>query len=637
MTVRVPALLLSLSACALMALPLPAQSDEPSAEPKRYEYPADDIGVATLEARQTAQLRTKGLFRVPIDFSFTDRQPESGIDFLHESVDDSLRTWKPAHYDHGNGVLVADVDGDQRMDLYFLTQIGSNRLYRNLGDGTFEEITEGSGLAVADRISVTGAFGDYDDDGDPDLFLTTVRMGNSLYENVGEGRFRDVTERAGVGYSGHSSGATWFDFDLDGDLDLFVTNVGSYTHEETGRGGFYLAREDAFAGHRFPERTERSLLYRNLGDGHFEEVSEELGLNVTAWTGDATFTDLNGDRYPDLYVLNMQGDDHYYENQAGKGWKDRTPELFQLTSWGAMGVKFFDYDNDLDLDLVVTDMHSDMHEEPVDPLRDEKLKVEIEMDDGGEDNSPGNTFYRQGGDGSFAEISDAIGVENFWPWGLSAGDLNADGYPDLFVASSMNFPFRYGVNSVMMNNGGTNFLDAEFILGVEPRRDGRTHRDLFTVDCNGPDEGHLLCRSGLQGAALVAGTLGTRTSAILDIEGDGDLDIVTGEFNDVPQVLISDLAQRGDVHWLAIDLTGTRSNRDGLGARVVVRSGDDHWLRFNEGKSGYLSQSSMPLWFGLGEHTTVDSVEVLWPSGARQVVTEGLEIGRRIEIVEPAE
>lgn len=628
------ALLLPLCCLVLAPTSAPARAqDQGSAEPAVHRYPAEDVGVRTLEARKTAQLRTRGLFRVPIDFAFTDQQPTSGIDFVHESVDDSLRTWKPAHYDHGNGILVADVDGDQRLDLYFLTQIGSNRLYRNLGDGRFEEMTEGSGVGLADRVSVTGAFGDYDNDGDPDLFVTTVRMGNVLFENDGSGHFQDATKRAGVGYSGHSSGAVWFDFDLDGDLDLFVTNVGDYTLDEQGRGGFYRARDDAFEGHLYPERTEKSLLYRNLGEGLFTEVSAELGLEVTAWSGDATFTDFNGDLYPDLYVLNMQGDDHYYENQGGKRFVDRTDELFGMTSWGAMGVKFFDYDNDLDLDLYITDMHSDMHDEPVDPLRDEKIKYSLEV----EGNISGNTFFRQGADGTFTEVSDAIGVENFWPWGLSAGDLNADGYTDLFVASSMNFPFRYGVNSVLMNNGGTNFLDAEFLLGVEPRRDGRTHKELFTLHCDGEDAEHPVCKAGLTGTATISGTLGTRTSAILDLEGDGDLDIVTGEFNDVPQVLVSDLAQRGPVNWLEIDLTGTRSNRDGLGSRVVVRAGDDAWLAYSEGKSGYLSQSSEPLYFGLGAHTSVDSIEVLWPSGTKQTISEGLEIRRRIEIVEPAQ
>lgn len=152
----------------------------------------------------------------------------------------------------------------------------------------------------------------------------------------------------------------FFDFDNDGLLDLLVTNVGKYTTEQKGRGGYYIARDDAFSGHLFPERSERSLLYRNLGKGHFQEVSKNLNFHDEFWVGDATFTDLNNDGFPDLYLPNMQGDDHYYENQGGKGFLDRTATYFPKTPWGSTGVKFFDFNQDGLADLFVTDMHSDM-------------------------------------------------------------------------------------------------------------------------------------------------------------------------------------------------------------------------------------------------------------------------------------
>ena len=132
----------------------------------------------------------------------------------------------------------------------------------------------------------------------------------------------------------------------------------------------------------------------------------------------------------------------------------------------------------------------------------------------------------------------------------------------------------------------------------------------------------------------VMGTLGTRAAAIFDLDDDGDLDIVTHEFGAAPQVLISDLAQRHEVNWLSVKLVGRQSNRDGLGALVRVSSGDVTWTKLHDGKSGYLSQSSMPLYFGLGEHEEVDRIEVQWPSGRRQTVSSGLETGRLIVIEE---
>ena len=602
---------------------------------ERVRRPSPDVGVATLATRSAAQFRTLENFEVDADFQFTDRILDSGIDFVAAPVDDCLRNWIPVHYDHGNGVAVADVDGDSLLDLYFTTQIGSNRLYRNLGEGRFRDITERAGVALADRISATASFADVDNDGDPDLFVTTIRHGNALFRNDGEGLFQDVTAAAGLLYSGHSSGSVFFDYDNDGLLDLYVTNVGVYTFDELEPGGFYRGREDAFEGHNFPERTEHSLLYHNQGDLRFREVSAKMGLRDGAWSGDATFVDLNRDTFPDLYVLNMQGNDHYYENQAGSSFVDRTAQLFPKTPWGAMGVKFFDYNNDGLTDLIVTDMHSDMHAQPVDPLRDEKIKI-VPPGGGFVDSILGNAFYRQQPDGSFLEMSDLVRAENYWPWGVSVGDLNADGFEDVFISSSMNYPFRYGVNTVLLNNLGRVFFDSEFILGVEPRREGRTHQDLFELDCAEADRGHPAC-GDKETRILIEGALGTRASAMADIDADGDLDVVTNEQNDIPQLLISDLAQRRRISWLQVKLIGKKSNRDGLGATVRVFAGDHVYSRYLDGKSGYLAQSSMPLYLGLGGSLKVDRVEVDWPSGIAQVVREDLQVSSLLEIIEPAE
>jgi hypothetical protein len=150
------------------------------------------------------------------DFRFTDRVRESGIDFQNRVVDDAGKTYKLAHYDHGSGVCAADVDGDGLPDVYMVTQLGTDELWKNQGSGRFTNITRTAGLEMPDAIAVGCSFADIDNDGDPDLFVSTVRHGNHLFENLGGDRFRDITQTAGVGYVGHSSGAVFFDYDGDG-------------------------------------------------------------------------------------------------------------------------------------------------------------------------------------------------------------------------------------------------------------------------------------------------------------------------------------------------------------------------------------------------------------------------------------
>ena len=605
--------------------------------PQRLYQPEDVAQPLWLEGRKNAQIRSAANIEAFHDFRFEDRVESSGITFRNGVTDDSKRHYKAVHYDHGNGLAVADVDGDGRLDLYFTSQTGPNALYRNRGDGTFEDVTARAGVALADRISVAGSFGDIDNDGDPDLFVTTVRNGNVMFENDGTGRFSDITETSGTGYSGHSSGSVFFDYDRDGLLDLFVSNVGVYTTDEVGADGYYVGVLDAFAGHLRPDRTESSLLYHNLGDGRFEDVTEAMGVADATWNGDAVPADFNDDGFPDLYVLNMQGHDEYYENVGGERFARRSREVFRRTPWGSMGVGVFDWDNDGDFDMILSDMHSDMSQE-VGPEA-EKRKSAIQWDEDflrSEGNSIyGNAFFRNDGDAGFVEISDAVGAENYWPWGLSIGDVNADGYDDVFLASSMNYLFRYAVNTMLLNEAGTRFFDTEFVLGIEPRRGGRIAGLAYVLDADGEDEDLALVEAyDLSGEVEVWGALGTRASAFFDLDDDGDLDLVTNEFNDGPMVLINDLADKRDVNYLKVSLTGTTSNRSGIMAKVVVSAGDDRYTKRLDGKTGYLSQSDLPLYFGLDDHTVVDRVDVEWPSGVTQSLEGPIEIDRLLTIEE---
>ena len=378
-------------------------------QPSRVTVPRD-IGQERMQARQAAQEASAGAFKVFRGFGFTDRLEDSGIAFRSRIVDDVGRDYKMVHYDHGNGIVVADVDGDRRLDLYLLTQAGENQLWRNLGGGRFEDITESAGVGLGERISVTAAFADIDNDGDPDLFVTTVKMGNVLFENDGKGHFKDISKTAGVDYVGHSSGAVFFDYDRDGRLDLFVTNVGVYTTDERGRDGYFVGVGNAFGGHLYPERTEASILYRNLGGNRFADVSRQTGLVDASWSGDASAVDLDEDGWLDLYVLNMQGDDHAYLNREGKRFVDETEALFPRSPWGTMGIKFFDYNNNGRMDLVLTDMHSDMTEEI--GLEREKLKSRMQWSDetlqGGANNIFGNAFWINQGGGRFEEDNKII-------------------------------------------------------------------------------------------------------------------------------------------------------------------------------------------------------------------------------------
>ncbi len=606
-----------------------------AAAPTQVRIPVKDVGVDALPARKAAQEKSAAQIGVDHDFRFVDRLKESGITFVQRITDDSGKYYKPNHYDHGTGIAVADVDGDGLPDIYFVNQLGGNELWKNLGNGRFRNITEEAGVGLKDRVSVSASFADVDNDGDEDLYVTTVRGGNVLFENDGKGHFKDIAKSSGLGYVGHSSGAVFFDYDNDGRLDLFLVNVGKYTTDERGRGGYYVGFADAFHGHMKPERKEVSRLYHNLGGNRFEDVTDTVGPSYTGWSGDASFTDLDGDGFQDLYVLNMQGDDHFFHNDGGRRFVEDTAAHFGKTPWGAMGIKFFDYDNDGKIDLYLTDMHSDMSEE-IGPERENlksRMQWPAEVLQDGKNSIFGNAFFHNLGEGRFEEISDKMGVENYWPWGPSVGDLNADGWQDIFVAASMSFPFRYGIDSVYLNDRGVRFRDAEFLLGVEPRRGGRTHVAWFDLDCATEGAGRPACQ-GQTGPITVLGALGTRSAAIFDIDGDGDLDIVTNEFNAEPQVLISDLAQRRKIHYLKVALTGTASNRDGLGAVVRVSAGGRSFTQQQDGKSGYLSQSALPLYFGLGEASKVDKVEVVWPSG-RHSVLENVAANTTIRVSEP--
>ena len=369
-----------------------------------------------------------------------------------------------------------------------------------------------------------------------------------------------------------------------------------------------------------------------------------MGLGDAGWSGDASVADLNGDGFPDLYVLNMQGDNHYYENEGGKRFVDRTAGG---TSRGPPGARWGSSSSTTTTTAgrtcFVTDMHSDMSE-IVRPER-EKLKVAMRWTDDFLQGDArqfifGNAFYHNLGDGKFEEISDRVGVENYWPWGPSVGDLNADGWQDVFIASRMNYPFRYGINSLLLNNRGEKFLDSEFILGVEPRaRRPHAHalvrgRLLATPTWRKPrgsardSTGKVTVMATARHAARRSSSTSTRTATSTSSPTSS---------TPQPQVLVSDLAAAP-----RRPLAQGRADRDGVEPQRPRRRGARVGRRPRRSRSGTTAspatsrRASLPLYFGLGDAATVDRVEVDWPSGRTQVVTTGLTPNATLRLTEPA-
>ncbi len=572
---------------------------------------------------------------------FQDRADEAGMHFeMNFLPDEQGQTFKINLYDHGCGLAVGDYDGDGHDDVYLLNQLGPNALFRNRGDGTFEDVTAVMGVALDDRICVGATFADYDNDGDQDLYVTSTRGGNTLFQNEQNQQFVDVTERAGLTHVGHSQTAVFFDYDRDALLDLYLVQTAEWTtNQYDSQIQYYpgLGGEGGFEGVLKAPR-EFNVLYRNNGNGTFSDVTDQAKLRGRGWSGDVAVFDYDQDGWLDVLITSMFGRAQLYRNQQNGTFSDVTLDVLGRTPFGGIGAKVFDFNNDGLLDIYVVDMHSDMwmgldfsqaslgtaeanenfkfdyfYGPKVDGSAEyQQLEAELEdiLDFRHEDVVFGNALYKCLGSGRYAEVSGAANMETFWPWGIVTGDFDNNGFVDVFVASGMGYPFYYWRNYLMMNSGLEVFQDRSFALGIEPPREGQfLERTINSTQC---------ARS-------------SRCAVTADFDGDGRLEIVTNNFNHEPYYYRN---QGSSGSYVAFQLQGTQSNRDAVGALIRVPLGDQTLVRQLHSAGGYLSQSSKTIHFGIPDDTPLKRVEVSWPSGQVQVLSN-VEVNRLHRLVEP--
>jgi hypothetical protein len=520
---------------------------------------------------------------------FEDVTERSGISFRH-TTGATGEKYLPETI--GSGVCVLDFDSDRRPDIYFVSGselpppsgggVSRNRLYRNRGDGTFEDVTAASGTG-APGYGLGCAVGDFDSDGRPDLYVTNFGP-NVLYRNRGDGTFENVTESTGTGDPSFSTGATFVDIDNDGDLDLYVVNYMTYRLADNKYCGELKPGFRAYCGpESYPGRAD--VLYRNDG-GRFTDVSQSAGvadpegrgLGVVAFDYDA-----DGDQ--DLYVANDGMANFLYRND-GRGRFHEVGLLAGVAlseegkTQAGMGVDYGDFDGDGRPDLFVANL-----------------------------SFQASALYRNNGDGTFDERSFPSGLAGpthlMTGYGAGFFDFDNDGWPDLFQA-----------NGNMLDNVELYYDNVTF---KEPSQ-------LFRNRGNGTFE--EVTRTA--GPDLAVPRVG-RGSAFLDFDGDGNVDLVMSTMGDEAR-LFRNRGMAGR-HHLDLLLSGRVSNRSGFGARVVLQAGGRSQSREAHASSGFASQSESGVHFGLGEAARIDRLEVKWPSGKIDRIPPPA-VDRTVEIVE---
>ena len=501
--------------------------------------------------------------------------PLKGIDF---TLRNSPTSRKYLIETMPGGVALLDYNNDGLLDI-FLVNAGHvpdpllrptnfdrgkpsywNRLYRQNKDGTFTDVTVQAGLqnAGATNYGMGVAVGDYDNDGFPDIYVTNFGR-NILYHNNGDGTFTDVTAKAGVGAGGWSTSAGFFDYDNDGHLDLFVTRYLDWTPEKSKTCG-RIAEPMYCPPGEFAPTT--SILYRNRGDGTFEDVSINSGISAKQGRGlGVAFADYDGDGFTDVFVANDAIEQFLWHNNGNGTFSEVALDAgAALSSTGkklsGMGVVFQDYDNDGLPDVLVTQL-------PHEPY----------------------VLFHNDGKGSFSaeELEAGFGTlsGNVSGWGVGLEDFDNDGWKDVFVAQGHVF------DNVGLYDSSLSYR--------EPPLLALNHKGHFEKSDPGSDW-------------AVAG----RGAAFGDLNNDGWGDVITTSLGERPQFYLN---RGGRSHWLTITLRGKSSNRDGYGARVQVNG----QVRFATASGSYLCSNDKRIHFGLGDAGSGE-VEIRWPSGIHQTL-----------------
>ncbi len=511
---------------------------------------------------------------------FRDATESSGIDFVHSNGATGQKNYYEAI---GSGLCLLDADGDGKLDVFLVTSVGSNELFKNLGGLRFRDVTKGSGIANC-GYGMGAYAADVDNDGDADLLVTSFGP-ERFFLNDGRGVFKDATKSSGIGDPLWSCGATFFDANRDGLLDLYVVN---YVHVE---------RPDTVECHfgggalrmycpprRYPR--EESVFYQNRGGGRFENATAKAGLAGFAARGlGVAASDYDQDDWIDLCVANDQDPTWLFKNR-GDGTFEEIGMIAGIShsengkALSGMGVAAGDYDNNGWTDFFITNYV----------------------------NEPNSLFKNEGG-GFFLDVSatSRLGPTSLPAvgWGTEFFDFDLDGWDDLLIA-----------------NGHTE-SDAE---RVDPTSTYKQAGYLYRNKGDGTFEEV----AAKEAPALVVPRAG-RGAAFGDLDDDGDTDVVILNQND--RALVLENTGKSGHHWIGFRTRGTKSNRDGVGARVeVVAKGLRRTREVHAGGS-YLSGNDPRILVGLGARASVDSVDIRWPSGLREV-RRGLAVDRYHLLVE---
>jgi len=505
---------------------------------------------------------------------FEDRTAQAGI---ATTLRNSVTPEKHQIESMPGGVAVLDYDNDGHPDLFFTNGAAQpslrktdpsfyNRLYRNRGDGTFEDVTEKAGVR-GEGFSIAAAAADFDNDGLTDLYVAGVNR-NFLYRNRGDGTFEDITDKAGVGNHGRwAVSAGWFDFDNDGRLDLFVANYVKWDPAQEPFCGDARAGYRSYCHPKFYEGLPDTL-YRNNGDGTFTDVSERAGIARHIGKGmGLAFADYDGDGYPDVFVANDTVPNFLFHNERNGTFREVAfPAGVAMNDDGralsSMGVDFRDIDNDGRPDLFVTALTNETF-----PL------------------------FRNLGKGLFADATypSKIGAATMPLSGWSAGayDFDNDGRKDLFAACG----------------------------------DVQDNTEQYSSRHSSQPNLLLFDRGGAQYAPFEIGPPAQyRGAAFADLDNDGRIDVVVTALGRPPRILHNTAPATN--HWIGLRLTGTTSNRDAIGARVHIQTASgDQWNHVTTAV-GYASSSEKPVHFGLGKDGVIRLLEVFWPSGKKTRLEE---------------